>query len=475
MADDIIFATQSYRHPSPVVSQQRVVNAYAQAEPRDAKTPVTILGCPGIDSFTEVGDGPIRGGIEVDGVPYVVSGEELYEIAADGTATQRSGASVIGGGGSIVPMETNGIEIGLLDGSKGWSYDIAGTSFAEITDSDFTDNARSLAAVGGYMIFDHPGTDEFFISDLLDATTYSALDYASADSSPDRVRSVANDFGLIDVFGEKSIEFWQNTGALSFPFQPVNQGVIPIGIAAPLARVGVTQSMFFLGHDKVFYRMTRGSLARISTHAMEHEWALYPTVSDAFCFSYAHSGHKFVVVVFPGADKTWSYDLATGLWHERVNFDSGGFESRWRINCAIEVFDRVLMGDSRSGKLGFLAPTIFTEFDDATQSHLIAPPIHGGGDRVNFPMLELDLETGVGTTSGAGSDPKVILDWCDDGSLEWGTALDRSIGQLGARRTRVQWAELGTAYQRTYRFRLTDPVKRTILGARCPGMTIVQG
>lgn len=475
MANPIIFATQSYRHPTAIVSSQRVVNGYAQAEPRDAKTPVTVLGCPGIEAFSEVGTGPIRAAIEVDGIPYVVSGEEMYEIAEDGTATNRTGANTIGGGGNVISIDTNGIEIVFLDGAKGWSYDIAGTTLAEITDADFIDSALTVAAVGGYMAFDNPGTDEFFISDLLDATAYSALDYASADSMPDRVRSVANDFGLLDVFGEKSIEFWQNTGAISFPFQPIVQGTIPIGIAGPLARVGAAQSMFFIGHDKIAYQMTRGSLQRISTHAIEAEWGAYTTLTDAFCFYYSHEGHKFVFFTFPGADKTWCFDLSTRLWHERATFDVAGFESRWRVNCAVEVFGRTMVGDANSGKLGFLSSGVYTEWGDTTQMHLIAPPIHGEGDRVSFPMFELDMETGVGNTVSPGDDPQAILDWRDDGNLDWVTALDRSVGRLGDRMTRMQWAELGMAYQRTYRLRLTDPVKRAVLGARCPGMVLVQG
>lgn len=474
MAQPLLFATQSYRHPSTVVSSQRLVNCYAQAEPASAKTNVTILGGPGVEEFAQIGDGPIRGFIELDGVPYIISGSELYSVAEDGVGTLLSGANSINGNG-VVPMSTNGLDIVMVDGTKGWAFTVSGASFTEITDSDFVDTSKTVAFVGGYYVFDDPGTDQFYISDLYDGTTYSALDYASADSGPDRVVAVQADFGLLDVFGEKSIEFWQNTGALSFPFAPVTQGVPQVGIAGAQAKVRVDNEVYFLGHDKMFYRLLRGSLSRVSTHAIEEIWGKYTVVSDAFCFTFTHAGHKFVVITFPTADATWVFDLATGLWHERVTFDVAGNETRWRVNGAVQVFGKTLVGDANSNKIGFIKSEIYTEFGDAAPMHMIPPPIHGDGDRVNIPILELDMETGVGNLAGDGTNPSVILDWRVDGSTDWQTSFDRAIGQIGARTTRIQWQELGTHYQWTFRFRISDPVKRIILGARTQGMTLVQG
>src|SRR5690606_253309 len=104
---------------------------------------------------------------------------------------------------------------------------------------------------------------------------------------------------------------------------------------------------------------------------------------DAFCFAFTHAGHKFVVITFPTADATWVFDLATGLWHERVTFDVAGNETRWRINGAVQVFGKTLVGDANSNKIGFIKSEIYTEFGDAAPMHMIPPPIHGDGDRVN--------------------------------------------------------------------------------------------
>jgi len=470
---DIFWSTRSYRHPSGVVSCQRLINGYAQEEPSDAKSSVTIHGAPGIGDWAEVGIGPIRAMAEVNGVLYCVSGTSFYEVDSAGSATLRSGASSIVGS-DVVSISNNDIEIVIADGAKAWSYIDASNNFAEITDADFTDTARAVDYIDGYFIFDKPSSNEFFLSDLLDGRTYSALDYSQAESSSDFIRSVRNDDGLIAAFGERTIEYWQNTGALSFPFQLIKP-TIKRGLAASLAVVAEDNALFFLGNDKQFYRISRGSLTVLSDTTLTNLWERYSRVDDAFCFIWSHDGHKFIVLTFPSGNATWVYDLAAKRWHERVTYDSGGNEIRWRVNCAIECYGLKLMGDSTSGKIGYVDHAIYKEFGEATKMVMISPPIHGSGNRIDMPRFELDIETGVGNADS--SEPEVIFDWTDDGGASFQTPQQtRQLGAIGERSTRVFWdGGLGSSYNRSLRVQISDPVKRIVNSARCPGLSIIEG
>ena len=99
--------------------------------------------------------------------------------------------------------------------------------------------------------------------------------------------------------------------------------------------------------------------------------------------------------------------------------------------------------------------------------------IHGRGKRVRMPFFELDMETGVGLPTGQGSDPQVVLDWSDDGGRAWvSPSLSRSIGKIGEYQTRIRWDRLGSFYQRNLRIQMTDSVKRVVLAARCPNLSI---
>ena len=68
------------------------------------------------------------------------------------------------------------------------------------------------------------------------------------------------------------------------------------------------------------------------------------------------------------------------------------------------------------------------------------------------------METGVGLTTGQGSDPKIMLEKSDDGGKTWKSLPDRSLGPLGERLTRAVWHNLGSSRQRVYRAAVSDPI-----------------
>jgi len=72
------------------------------------------------------------------------------------------------------------------------------------------------------------------------------------------------------------------------------------------------------------------------------------------------------------------------------------------------------------------------------------------------------LETGVGLTTGQGSDPKIMLEKSDDGGETWQSMPDREFGKRGERLSRAVWHNLGSSRQRVYRAAVSDPVPVTI-------------
>lgn len=465
---DIRFATQSYKSDALAISAQRCVNAYCEIQPKDAKSKITVHGFPGADTFATAGDGPIRGFHLMGGILYVVSGTEFFSVTEAGVVTPL-GTDITGL--NPVSIAGNGLQIVIVNGTAlGWTYTVSGSVFAQIADSDFQ-GGNTVAFMDGYFIFDWPGTNKFFISGLLDGTAYDALDFASAESSPDRVLSVLNNQGILLVFGEKTIEPWDHTGAVAFPFQRWEGGIPQRGLSAALAVTIEDNSAWFLGDDHSFYRLNGIQPIRVSTHAIEKEWETYDTVDDAFCFPIIWGGHKFIYITFPTEGKTFGYDIATELWHERISWDPTGDEAKWRANCSVHAYQKTMIGDANSGKIGFFDRAIHTEFGDPVRMILVAPPIHGDGLLGTMPLFEIDMKTGVGIASGQGSDPQVMLDWSDDGGETWvSPQLWRTMGAIGAHSTRIQWDQLGEFYQRTLRLEISDPVQRVLIAARCPGL-----
>ena len=191
------FASKSYRTRAPQVSAERIVNGWPRTHPETAMSQLVIDGCPGIVSFASCGVGPVRGAHLFKDESYFVSGQNLWRVDKDGNSLNLGGN--IGDGRSRVAMDDNGDEICIVDGTDGWLWDPA-NGVREITDEDFK-ASNSVTYQDGYFLFDEKDTGYFYRSDLLDGFSYSALAYASAESSSDDVVAVQSHKQILYVFG----------------------------------------------------------------------------------------------------------------------------------------------------------------------------------------------------------------------------------------------------------------------------------
>lgn len=474
---DIPFGIQSYVHDSLPISAQRALNLYAEKQAPGAKAPITVHGDPGIATFATAGAGPIRSFHMLGGLLYAVSGPWLYSItnAPTPVATQLGG-QVAGSG--VVSMADNAEELMVVDGTTGFLYDTVG-GFRLITDVDF-ESANTVAYHSGRFVTDRAGTDQIAVSDSLDGDSWGALAFASKEAKSDNLQAVLNVKEVLHLLGFSSSELWAYSGAANFPFQRLPGGTLDQGTVSPYANAQEDEALFLLGDDRIAYRVSGSQLSRVSTHAIEGTWQKYSEVDDCFGLAYSWRGHKFIVFTFPseevvlGETSTWVFDISTGLWHEKLSYDLNGTPlGRWRVNCAIEAYGKVLVGDSRSGKIGYLDGDTRTEFGDPMYAVGTSAPLHANGKRLFTSKFELDIEAGVGLSSGQGSDPQIMLDISDDGGRTWGPLQPwSSMGALGAYKTRVKWNRLGSTEPggiRVFRATISDPVKRTITAARVMG------
>lgn len=464
----IQFATQSYKSKAAKVSTQRCVNMYAAIQPKDAKSEVAVFGSPGITEFATCGTGPVRGMHLLGGVVHAVSGGTLYSVAENGTVASLG--STISGSGPV-SMDDNAAQLAIVNGTNGYIYSVA-AGFQLITDADFH-SANTVQYFNGRFAFDRTGTNEFFISDTDDGTAFSDF-FASAEWKSDNVRAVVNHLQNLYVLGEKTTEPYYFSGAANFPFQRIEGGAIDRGVIGSHAAKSAFQKLFFVGDDRVAYRLSGGAAAPMSTDAVNEEWQGYAQASDAQLLTFTFEGRRFVYITFPSANTTFVFDDNTGLLHERESWDQNGRSlGRWRGNCAIEAYGKVLIGDQFSGRIGYLDKTTFTEFGNTIQAEVVSPPIHGDGKRCFMPMFELDIQSGVGLTSGQGSDPQVMLSISDDGGKTYGDQQPwRSMGKIGEYTQRLRWDRLGSFYDRRLKIMISDPVPRTIIAARCPEMHV---
>lgn len=460
----LMFAVESSESRALPLSAQKLVNCFVEKQEADSKSPIPLFGAPGMDQFAVCGTGPVRGLWLMNGLVYAVSGEGLYSIDANGFVTQLGDGIA---GSAPVSMADNGTQLCIVNGVSGWIYSV-GDGFQQITSPAFYP-ANTVNFFDGYFVFDRAGTNEFFLSALYDGTTYNGLDFASAEAKPDQVQACPQNLQLLFVICKQHIELWYDAGTNDFPFQRYAGGVINYGCIAARTVVPQDGALFFLGADKIFYRLQANQPLRISTHALEHVLAKDPDLTQAFCFTYTLEGHKFVVLMLPASNRTFVFDISTGKWHERESWDNRNVSlGRWRANSVIEAYQAILVGDAFDGVICKVNWDTFTERGNTMRMLAHSAPLHHDRQRVFVSLLELDVQAGQGLVQGQGSDPQIMLRVSRDGGLTWGDYQRfASLGEIGQYLKRVRWTRLGSARTFVFEISCTDPVRRTVLATKC--------
>jgi hypothetical protein len=485
-----------YEARSLIAASQRCANLYPEANPQGSPAPFSDYPTPGL---TPLGmppvSGPARGlwnASDGSGL-YYVCGSNVYFVSSSYTFTQIGS---IGYGTTPVAMQDNGTggTLFIADGTNtgGWTINLASQVMAPIVSAAWQ-GATRLDFIDTYLVGNIPNSATFFSSDS-NAATFDPLFEANKSGAPDQLASVAVYDRNILLLGTTSGELWFDAGNANFPFQLMSGPFLQVGTSAPYSVARQGSTVFFVGQDQFGGRMimkVAGYKAdKISTHAIDNELMKYSTVADAVGFCYQQGGHQFYMLSFPTANKTWCFDIATGLWHERFYTDSDGNENRHRAQCGAYAYGLNIVGDWETGQLYSLDINNYADNGSPIIRVRDFPHMVEDGARVVYRVIDLDMECGTSadnTTSGApyqqiednngnifglvvgpaleSNAPQVQLSWSDDRGATFGNSLFGSMGATGETLTNIQFRRCGMARDRVFRIRWSEPVKTSLQGA----------
>ena len=464
----------SYVARSVNAADNRMINMYPEIVPEGGKSAAFLSRCPGLLRLVAAGTGPVRGLWVLKEYLYAVSGDTFYRLnLIDGTSRWRVKPLGTVTGSGPVSMSDNGTQIFIACNPDGFIYNATTEVFAQITDPDFP-GAVKVSYLDGYFVFNEPNSARVWVTSLLDGLSVDPLDFASAEGDPDGLVSLIVDHREAWLFGANSIEVWYNAGLPDFPLQRIQGAFNEIGCEAPYSVAKLDNGLFWLGADArgrgIVYRANGYTGQRISTHAVEWQIQQYGSMSDAIGYTYQQDGHAFYVLIFPTAQTTWVYDVATGAWHERAGWSNGNFV-RHRSNCQAAYNNQIIVGDFENGNIYAFDLNEYADNGDVQKwlrSWRALAPNTNNLKRTAQHSLQIDCESGVGTNTGQGSDPQMMLRWSDDGGHTWSNEHWTSVGKIGEYYRRVIWRRLGMTLKlrdRVYEISGTDPVKLAIMGA----------
>lgn len=456
----------TYQERSLPFDAQRSVNLYPVLD-KMGKEVAAMYGTPGLSLFATAGADAIRGSyVTAGGRGFVVGGDTLYEVNTDGSTTVRG---TLNSDSGAVTMDENGVQLGVCDGTDFYILTLATDVFAEVTDADLPSPAATVTFIDGYFVINQGGTGKFYISALYDGTSWNALDFATAESSPDELIRVMNAVGVLWLLGTKTTEIWTNTGASSFPFERTAGGKMETGVHAALTVVPVDNSIFWVGKDSygagVVFRAAGYTAQRISTNPIEKIIQECDSPETMRAYTYQEDGHVFYVLTDGGLPTTLVYDISTGMWHERAYLNVDG-EFEQHLGVSAMFFDnKQLVGSRVNGEIYEMSQNFYSDNGNEIAAERIYTYISDENKRIRYNRLEIGFETGVGLQSGQGSDPVCTLSLSRDGARTWTDPQPCSIGAVGQYNTTVAFRRLGVAKSLTFKLRITDPVKRAICGS----------
>ena len=454
-----------YKSNSLPVSAQECLNWFVHVPEAPSLSPKQLYGTPGMTQVVTSGADSNRGGHLMGGKAYFVNGTSLYRLNADNTLTTLGTIS----GTGRVWMTDNGTQLCILvPGGSGYIFTEPSTLTA-ISDTDFTANGNPVAVcfIDGYFVFT-TDTNKFIISDLNNGLAYNALDFGSAESSPDGALVPTVFKNQLFIVGEITTEAFSNIGGPDFPFQ--RSGLfLDEGTVSPFSVVPASETFMFIGGGKnetpAVYALAGNATQKVSTSAIDEllQDLTAPELAQVYGFSYAQSGHYFVGFTLPAT--TIVYDTSTGLWHERRSYDtvdSEIVEVPYRASCFVSTGGKIYAGDSIDGRIGLVSPDVYSEYGNRIKRVVSTQPFQNNFQPYFVPYLELTIESGVGNSTEP--DPQMMLDRSLDGGKTFAYSRARPMGKMGEWNRRAVWRRLGRVSRfDIYRFTLSAPVKPVVI------------
>jgi|GEM_PF-455808 len=453
----------SYRSMSPSVDPSECINWYVEGvQDVNAKAPAVCYPTPGFTQYLTLASGPIRAEhVAYDGRVFVVSGFNFYELLPDGTSVLRGTVQTDTQPATISSNGAAGGQLFITSGGIGYNYELSTNVLSVVL--------ASGADMGAYLNNVFIALDRTLsvirLSDIDDGSSWDPTQFAQRSLAADPWVSMAVVNSEIWLLGSQTSEVWSNQGLFPFPFAPIAGAFLNTGCSSPYSVGVVDNRLIWVSHNDQGDGMIVGSngygIQRLSTHPVEFAIQGYANLEDAVTFTYQDMGHTFWVCNFIDGKRSWAFDTASGLWHERGfwNTTTSEYEAlRPTFHC--HAFNgKHIVGDRVNGQVYIMQNDVATDVDGSGVRRMrVFRGVDAEQDRVSYPWLQIEMQSGIGVVSGQGSDPQAMLQMSNDGGFSWGAERWAPMGRIGQYLVRTVWRRLGQARSAVFRIVVSDPV-----------------
>ena len=404
-------------------------------------------------------------------VEFSVNGTSLFTTSSAGTSVSLGTIT----GTKRVVMADNGTLLVIVDpGGDTFVWD--GTTLTKIVDVDFQ-VSDTVSFYRGFFVFTATDGKQLFVSNLNQPLVFDALDFGSAEGDPDRIITQILNHDELTILGSETSEVFKLVGGAGFPLAIIPGAFGQKGAHSKYGIVPFDNTFLFIGGGEnektaVWRKTSSSNSLKISDNAIDTliQEFTKEEIAEAFWMTYTQRGQLLAVLTInstriPG--RSFIYNgtasaLSGGqVWFE---FQTGVTDGPWRVNSIVKVYDKFLCGDSIDGRIGFLDETVFEDYSAVMFRQESSQPFDNNGVTIFAGGFEATFESGVGLTTGQGSDPVVRMDFSDNGARSFKDETTRKIGKIGKYGQRSVWQRQGDfPVSRTIRLTITDPVRANLI------------
>lgn len=373
----------------------------------------------------------------------VVIGETLYRVNSTLDLT------VIGSipGTDICLFAGTSTRVIIIRNEVAYSTD--GTSITSIIMPDDRP-AGSVACIDNTFLIGVKDTQRFYWI-FPGETDPDPLSFASAERTPDSVRSINVISDEIWFLGGTGVEVWQTTGDADAPYLRIAGRVYTEGCIDPAtaytASAGGYPCLIWVT-EKRAVMLAQGNPTRISSKSVEEA---LKTSTRFRAWGFRWNQHDFYVLTCD--EQTLVYDLESKVWS---TWDSYGFDN-WRAHLGIQIGERVFAGDSVQGKLWELSD----DFSDSGEK--VVREISGFvlSQAAHEQCSSVNVRINAGWPPGYEHTPVLEIRWSDDYGFSWSDYFSVPMGKKGAYEYDVTYRSLGSFERpgREFEFRFSDIAK----------------
>lgn len=343
-----------------------------------------VVKRPGQSTNTTVAAGQGLGIYQWLGDLYEVRGTSLYKNGVSlGTVNSTGGQYYFVGTGDLTKLVLKNTTNAYWVSTGGAITAISSVNYPAVT-------VPGIVYLDGY-IFVMTADAKIYNSALEDPTTWSALNFITAEVEPDGGVFIAKHLNYTVAFGQWTTEFfYDNANPTGSPLSPYPSAFSKIGCASAYSVVSTDSTLVWMSQTqekgREIYMLNGFQPTKISNQFIER-FLNADSLATVYAFAVKINGRYFYVLTLKASNLTVVYDFTTQHWHQ---WTSGITETYFTgIGYAFQGGKDIIQHES-NGKTYQMLPTVYQDDGVAIYTRIVTDRLDGGNNKTKF-MSRLEL------------------------------------------------------------------------------------